>query len=203
MNPNEDKLLSIHLTIHASATAAAIVAGAAATVPIIGPMATGNVILTAITAGMVIAIGEQFGHDFETGAILGVAGQILGITLGATLIRTVLSIIPGIGTVSNAAVTFGVTESIGWAAYLIFKEGKDITALSQDELRSYVDRGGEYAAKAKTELSWLDNLPPHVKAQYDYLTKKLSGTDLSDKDRESVFQEIEELIKPYKPSPAS
>jgi uncharacterized protein (DUF697 family) len=191
MNPSEDKLLSVHLIIHASATAAAIVAGAAASIPIIGPMAAGSVILTVITAGMVIAIGDQFGYDFETGAILGLVGQVLGMTFGASIIKTALSIIPGIGTVSNATVTFGVTESIGWAAYLIFREGKDITAL------------GQYAAKAKSELAWLDNLPPHVKAQYDYLTKKLTNVDLADNDRQNVFQEIEELIKPYKPGPAS
>jgi uncharacterized protein (DUF697 family) len=206
MNPNdpdEDKLLAVHLIIHASATAAAIVAGAAATVPIIGPMAAGSVVLTGITAGMVIAIGDQFGQNFETGAIFGMVGQVLGMTFGASIIRTALSIIPGVGTVSNAVVTFGVTESIGWAAYLIFREGKDITALGQDELKRYMDKGGKYAAEAKGELAWLNNLPPHVKAQYDYLTNKLASTDLGDSDRQAVFQEIEKLIKPYEPGPAS
>ena len=199
---DEDKLLSAHLIIHASSTAAAIVAGAAASIPIIGPMAAGSVVLTGITAGMVIAVGDLYGYSFHTGAILGLAGQILGMTFGAGLLKTALSLIPGVGTVSNAVVTFGVTESIGWGAYLIFREGKDITLLGQEELKGYMDQGKAYAANAKTEFAWLDHLPPHVKAQYDYLTRKLTNADLSDADRKQVLGEIEELIKAYKPAPA-
>ncbi len=200
MNTSEDKLVSVHLIVHASATASAIVAGTAANIPVIGPMAAGTVLLTGITATMVIAIGDLFGYSFETGAIVGLAGQILGMTFGASVVKTALSIIPGVGAVSNAVVTFGVTESIGWAAYLIFRDGKNITALSQAELKSYMDKGGAYAAQAKSEIAWLDALPPHIKAQYDYLTRKLTNPDLGDNERRGVLQEIEDLIKPYKPA---
>src|SRR5438034_1553800 len=129
MKPPEDKLLSVHIVIHASSTAAALIAGAAANIPILGPLATGSILVTGITTTMVIAIGELFGYSLETGAIVGLAGQILGMTLGANLLKTALSIIPGVGAVSNAVVTFGVMESIGWAAYLIFRDGKDILSL--------------------------------------------------------------------------
>jgi uncharacterized protein (DUF697 family) len=200
MNASEDKLISVHIIVHASSTAAAIVAGAAANIPIIGPMAAGTVLLTGITATMVIAIGDLFGHSFETGAIVGLAGQIIGMTLGTSLVKTALSIVPGIGAISNAAVTFGVTESIGWAAYLIFREGKDITTLGKAELKAYMDKGQAFAGKAKGELAWLDNLPPHIRAQYDYLTKKLTNPDLGDNERRTILQEIEDLIKPYKPA---
>ena len=202
MATEEDKLLSTHIIIHASSTAAAIVAGAAAAIPIIGPTAAGLVVLTGITAGMVVAVGDQYGYSFHTGAVLGLAGQLLGITVGANLLKTALSLIPGVGTVSSAVVTFGVTESIGWGAYLIFREGKDITLLGQEELKSYMDQGKSYAASAKAEFAWLDNLPPHIKAQYDYLTHKLTKADLNDADRKQVLQEIEELIRPYKPAPS-
>jgi uncharacterized protein (DUF697 family) len=200
MNAKDDKLISVHIIVHASSTAAAIVAGAAANIPIVGPMAAGTVLITGITSTMVIAIGDLFGHSFETGAIVGLAGQIIGMTLGASLLKTALSIIPGVGAVSNAAVTFGVTESIGWAAYLIFREGKDIMTLGRAELKSYVEKGQAFAGKAKAELAWFEGLPPHIRAQYDYLTKKLTNTDLGDNERRSVLQEIEELIKPYKPA---
>jgi uncharacterized protein (DUF697 family) len=202
MNTADEKLVSVHIIVHASATASAIVAGTAANIPIIGPMAAGTVLLTGITATMVIAIGDLFGYSFETGAIVGLAGQILGMTLGASLVKTALSIIPGVGAVSNAVVTFGVTESIGWAAYLIFRDGKDIMKLGQAELKSYMDKGQAYAEQAKSQLAWLGALPPHVKVQYDYLTKKLTNPDLGDNERRSILQEIEDLIKPYRPGPA-
>lgn len=200
MNLDEDKVLSAHIIIHASSTAAAIVAGAAANIPIIGPLAVGNVMLTGITTAMVIAVGDLYNYSFQTGAVLGFAGQILGMTLGASLLKTAFSLIPGVGTVSNAVLTFGVTESLGWGAYLIFREGKDITLLGQDELKSYMDQGKSFAANAKAEFAWLDHLPPHVKAQYDYLTRKLTDANLGDAERKQVFQEIEDLIRPYKPA---
>jgi hypothetical protein len=73
--------------------------------------------------------------------------------------------------------------------------------LGQDELKSYMEQGKSYTASARAEFAWLDQLPPHVKAQYDYLTRKLTNADLGDADRKQVFQEIEELIRPYKPAP--
>jgi uncharacterized protein (DUF697 family) len=87
MNVSEDKLLSCHLIIHSCSTAAAIAAGAASALPVIGPMATGTVVLTAITVGMVTAIGNQFEQTFETSAVIGIMGQVLGLTLGATCLR--------------------------------------------------------------------------------------------------------------------
>jgi uncharacterized protein (DUF697 family) len=200
MDISQDKLFKTHLIIHSSATAAAITAGALAGIPILGPAAGGSVILTAITAGMVVAIGGEFGQNFETSAILGLAGQFLAMTIGTSLLQTALSIIPGLGTVSNALLTFGVTESIGWAAYLLFKEGRDITRVDQAEFKIYMDKGEGYATQVKREFAWMDDLPPHIKAQYDYLTKKLSRSDLTDDERQAVLHEIEALITPYKPA---
>jgi uncharacterized protein (DUF697 family) len=203
MNVSEDKLLSVHLIIHSCATAAAFTAGAASMLPVIGPMATGTVVLTGLTVGMVAAIGNKFGQTFETGAVVGLVGQILGMTFGTSLLQTALSLIPGVGAVSNATITFGVTEAIGWGAYLIFRDGKDVTQLNPAEFKDYMEQGKSYANTAKGQFQWLEELPPHIKAQYDYLTNKLTKADLSDTDRQAVLKEIEALIMPYKPAPSA
>jgi hypothetical protein len=116
------------------------------------------------------------------------------------LLKSALSIIPGVGIVSNAALTFGITEAIGWGAFLLFQEGKDISKLNSVQFNGYMEQGKSYASTAKGKFQWIDELPPHIKVQYDHLTNKLTDANLSDTDRQAVLKDIEALLNPYKPA---
>lgn len=191
------------IIIHSCAAASALWAGSVATVPVFGPLGiifgVDYPALIAITVGMMIALGKMFGHNYTRGAVIGTATQLLGFVFGMSLLRGVIGIVPVVGAAINAGLVFTVTEILGWTTYLIFEEGKDITKLGKRHLKSYVIKGRKRAEAERTRReNLLEQFPPHIKSQYDYLTKKLANEKTSDSERQAILQEIERLIDPYK-----
>jgi uncharacterized protein (DUF697 family) len=53
--------------------------------------------------------------------------------------KSVISFIPVIGNVTNGVMTYYLIESIGWAVYEIFKDGRNLSDLNEEEVKSYLE----------------------------------------------------------------
>ncbi|HEY7348652.1 MAG TPA: hypothetical protein VH599_10090 [Ktedonobacterales bacterium] len=191
---------SAHIIIHSSAIAAATWSGASAILPGVS-VVTDTAGGTIITVAMAFALGNVFNRKLDESAIMGFVTLVIGRELGMIVLKGVFSFIPLFGSLTNATITFGLTEAIGWSLFLIFDEGKDLGKLTKEEIAVFLRRGKSYADEVKKsgEFAWIEELPPHVKAQYDYLTKKLGDKNLSQEERQATLKEIEDLIAPYNP----
>jgi uncharacterized protein (DUF697 family) len=191
---------SAHIIIHSSAIAAATWSGASAILPgvsVVTDTAGGMV----ITGAMTYALGNVFNRKIDESAITAFLTVVIGRGVGMIVLKGVFSFIPVFGSLTNATISFGLMEAIGWSVFLIFDEGKDLGALSKEEIALFLQRGKSFADQVKKsgEFAWIDELPPHIKAQYDYLTKKLGDKNLSPEERQATLKEIEDLIAPYNP----
>jgi uncharacterized protein (DUF697 family) len=196
----EAQKTSAQIIIHSSAIAAATWSGASAILPGVSVLTdtAGN---TVITVAMTYALGNVFNRKLDESSIMTFVSVVIGRGLGMILLKGAFSFIPIFGSATNATISFGLTEAIGWSVFLIFDAGKDLGTLSKEEIASFLQRGKTYAddVKKSGEFAWIDQLPPHIKAQYDYLTKKLGDRNLSNEERQATLKEIEDLIAPYNP----
>ena len=53
--------------------------------------------------------------------------------------KSVISLIPVIGNVTNGVMTYRLIESIGWTVYEIFKDGRNLVDLNEEEVKSYLE----------------------------------------------------------------
>jgi uncharacterized protein (DUF697 family) len=196
----EAQKTSAHIIIHSSAIAAATWSGASAILPgvsVVTDTAGGTIIAVAMT----YALGNVFKRKLVESSIMAFFSWVIGREMGMIVLKGVFSFLPVFGSLTNATISFGLTEGIGWSLFLIFDEGKDLGTLTKEEIASFLQRGKSFAEQVKKsgEFAWIDELPPHIKAQYDYLTKKLGDRNLSPEERQATLKEIEDLIAPYNP----
>jgi len=132
----EHQKRSAHQIIHGCTVASAAAAGAWASVPILGPFGMGadTPVLASLTAGMIVGLGELFGHPITQKSALAVAANLFGLVFGTQLARGLASLIPGVGTVANAAAVYNLQEAIGWAIFYAFDEGLSPESLAAEEI---------------------------------------------------------------------
>jgi uncharacterized protein (DUF697 family) len=65
----------------------------------------------------------------------------------ASISKSAISFIPVVGNVANGVMTYYLIESIGWAVYEIFKDGRNLSDLNEEEVKSYL----EHAQKNKSQ----------------------------------------------------
>lgn len=140
----QDRKTSAHLIIHGVATASAAAAGTWSSIPILGPFSimvgADTPVLASLTAGMVVSLGQLFGHSYSEGSVMAVVGNLIGLVFGVNIARGLAAFIPGAGGAINAGTAFALQECIGWAFYTIFKEGRDPVQMSAQEIFEYVKR---------------------------------------------------------------
>ncbi|MBD1852999.1 hypothetical protein H6F87_23940 [Cyanobacteria bacterium FACHB-502] len=64
-----------------------------------------------------------------------------------SLSKSLISFIPVIGNVANGVMTYYLIESIGWAVYEIFRDGRSLSDLTEEEIEFYVKYAEENKAK--------------------------------------------------------
>lgn len=82
------------------------------------------VVLTGLTVAMIVSIARANNRSWGVGDALSVVSVLAGCYLGTRGAVLLVKWIPGIGNAANAVTTFGVTELLGWIAYLLVKEDK-------------------------------------------------------------------------------
>lgn len=110
------KTKTTHLLIHVFAVAHAL------TALLLYSTALGDeLLLTIFTIVMIIAIARLWGSPLEVAAALALLGCFAGFYLGTKGATLVADWAPVLNGYVNVCVTFAVTETLGWATYIVVK----------------------------------------------------------------------------------
>ena len=114
--------IGANAAIHTASVAAAGVGAGLAQIP------AGDCIpLVGIQTGMIIAIGKVFGKELDESAGKAAAVSGMATALGKAIAKVaagkvVITWIPIVGNVTNAAIAFTLTEMIGWESAIRFDQ---------------------------------------------------------------------------------
>ncbi len=190
------KLVIVNVLIHGFAISHAVTA-AALSQTIGGDEAA----LMFLTVTMIIGISRVYNRPMGVGealAILGVFGGFYAGTRGAVFL---VKWIPGIGNAANAITTIVVTEILGWATYVIVKEGKDPKNISKSEAKSIWQKAKSLKEEMKQEQETIKEVIKRMsytdKQKYNRLMDNLQNRDISNSEAKRTESELDELFRKY------
>ena len=182
------------LIIHGFTIAHVVAAG------ILGP-AAGSV-LAPMTGAMVIAIGAQCSAGFSVKKALKVMANFVGFILGVSIAEFLVGLIPGIGNIANAIATGIVTEILGWATYIVLRDGLeekgnlsfwDKIQLLLAAIRLREDNK-EFTQKLKDARQKMTN---DERTKYDNFMRIITDRNSSKDERADALYGADILLKPY------
>ena len=91
-----------------------------------------------IIIDMIIKLENLFELERDIAAELRVA--MIFLESGAVTSKSVLGFVPILGNFANAAITYSLTETIGWVVYEIFNLGGDLSAISEEQIQAAAKR---------------------------------------------------------------
>jgi len=155
-------------------------------------------VLTALTVAMIVAVAKANGAKWGIGDAFSYLGVMAGAYLGSRGAVFLIKWLPGIGNMANATVTFGITEMLGWAVYLILQKGRDPKSLSQDEIKEILGEA-KIMQKAETvEMKRLyESMKPEHKEEFDSIMKQLKNKKLPEETREYMIGRIGAISSEY------
>lgn len=187
-----------NIIIHSYSVGSAIWSALTAVIPVIGPGVGDTLGLTAITTAMAYSLAELFGKKIDKTIVFSFGALMLGSSLGFSFLRAAISVLHGVGSAINAAITFSLQEATGWGIYLFLASGGDLKNMTKDDLTTYIARGKAIAQEEqKNYQHMLSRLPPEVRDQVKKLQRSLANRYLSKRDRETIIKTINSLFEPY------
>lgn len=148
---------------------------------------------------MIIAVAKMNGADWDTGAALAFLGICIGGYVGVRGATFLIKIIPGIGNVANATVTFTTTEVLGWATYLFIKKGNsDPRVMTKAEKKALWKEAKSMQKQEKQESKHLyDAMSDTDKNEYESIMKQLKIKDLPEETRSYLLSRLEVITRKY------
>lgn len=137
INNPEERMKNNKLIIHGCATVAACSAAALAQTP-----AGDEAVLTALTTGMVARLCLNY-EDASLAIFTPIAAQVFGKVIGEATAKIILSWIPYVGNAANAAITFALHETTGWAMVAALEQQEKDGTICKD-VDELIDKGREY-----------------------------------------------------------
>lgn len=95
---------------------------------------------TPIVINMIVELGALFNQPVDKVIATSFASHLIGAASGVYVAKSILGFIPGIGNIANAAMTYPLIELVGWAAYEIFRNGEELSDISEEEAQAYIKR---------------------------------------------------------------
>lgn len=146
-------------------------------------------VLMALTTLMVYQLAKLCEQKLDKAVIASTAANLFGSVCGTYLAAKFITWLPFVGNGINAAITFTMSQVIGWAAFAMFDDG-----MSQAEAIKY----GESQKMSKEEMQILEDSMSYAdKIRFIYLKKQFQNFKLSDDEREEFATEMEEIIDRY------
>jgi uncharacterized protein (DUF697 family) len=190
------KLIIVNVLIHGFAAAHAATA-AALSQTMIGDEAA----LATLTVAMINGISRVYGRPFGVGDALGVLGIFAGFYLGTRGAVFLVKWIPGVGNAANAITTAVVTEILGWATYIIVKEGKDPKTMSESDARDVWRKAKTLREEMKEEQERIKEAVNRMntpdKKEYDRLMEKMKDKNISESEASRVTDQLDQLFSKY------
>ena len=193
-----NRTMQANVIIHSHSAASAMVAGTAAMVPLFGPIVGDMVGITAITVSMCNSLAHLFDQHLEAEALWRFAALVAGWVFGWSMLKTVIGLAPGAGSVASAAITLSLQEATGWGIYSVFERGGDPTKMSKPDLKAAIAAG---KLRAKTEKAnyerAVSQLSPEERDEVEKLQKKLADRSVSEADKRAVTDRIVAIFAVY------
>ena len=190
------KLVIVNVLIHGFAIAHGVTAAALSQT-----MGGDDAALTALTVAMMISISRVYKTPWGVGEGLAVLGCFAGFYVGTRGALFLVKWIPGIGNAANAIVTMGITEILGWATYVIVKEGKNPREMDKSEVKSVWQKAKTLRGEMKEEQERIKQVLKRMsvadKARYDSLMEKLKDKNLPENEFAQVEKELDALFTQY------
>ncbi len=177
-------------------TVAHVIVGA-----VMGPAA--GAVLTPMTIAMVIAIGTQYSANFKIQKAIGVMTNFVGFILGVSIAEFIVGLFPGIGNIANAITTGIVTELLGWATFIVLRDGLDE---KKDKMNLFDQikllKAAVELRKNNQDLTDKLNaarksMPEYEREEYDRLMKIITDKDTSREERIDALHRADEILKRY------
>lgn len=155
-------------------------------------------VLTTLTVSMIVSIARINGKSWGIGDALSVVGTLAGWYLGTRGAMFLIKWIPGLGNGANAITTFGVTELLGWTAYLLVKENKKPEDLSDSEKANLKSRAKKLKESESEESKRLyEKMNYQDKNEFDNIMKQLKHKNLPEDTINYLTSRLEEIAKKY------
>lgn len=155
-------------------------------------------VLTFLTVAMIICIARANNRSWGVADALAVIGVLAGTYLGTRGAVFLVKWIPGIGNAANAVTTFGVTELLGWTAYLLIKEDKKPEELSSKEKEELKKKAEKLKKEQHDESKRLyEKMTDKDKNEYEQIMKQLKNKDLPEDTISYLTQRLEEIARKY------
>ena len=94
-----------------------------------------------------------------------------------------------------------VTEILGWATYVIVKEGKNPKNISKSEAKSIWQKAKSLKEEMKEEQKKIKKVISQMsysdKQKYDQLMKSLNNKDISDSEAKRIESKLDALFRKY------
>lgn len=155
-------------------------------------------VLTALTVAMILTIAKVNGRDWDVGEALSFLGVLAGWYLGTRGAVFLIKWIPGVGNAANSVTTFAVTEALGWATYILIKEGKKPSDINSEEAK-ILRKNAEEMRKQEHELNkqLYEKMSSEDKNEFESIMKQLRNKELPEETRNYLIKRIEDISKKY------
>lgn len=107
-------------------------------------------VLMSIHIGMVAAIGSLFGKKVSQANAMAILGAAAGVGIGVAGVKVVGGVIPIFGNLTNAAISFSYTETLGWFSFNYFKD----TLAKNESMSNFYISGGQIGAVGDNSQSY-------------------------------------------------
>ena len=157
-----------------------------------------DAVLTALTVAMIVCIARANNKSWGAADALSVIGVLAGWYLGTRGALFLVKWVPGIGNAANAITTFGVTELLGWTAYILVKEDKNPKDLTPEE-REQIKQRAEQLKKEEHDESkrMYEKMSPQDKEEYDDIMKQQRNKNLPDDTIKYLTKRLESIARKY------
>jgi uncharacterized protein (DUF697 family) len=196
MADTDRKIIIVNVLIHGFAIAHAWTAASLSQT-----MGGDDVALTALTVAMIVSISRVYNRPWGVGDGLAVIGCFAGFYVGTRGALFLVKWIPGVGNGVNAITTFMVTEILGWATYIIVKEGKNPHDMDKSDAKSVWQKAKTLREDMKEEQERIKQVLKSMsvadKARYDSFMEKLKDKNLPQNEFAQIEKELDALFKRY------
>ncbi|XSG84016.1 MAG: hypothetical protein ACPW60_09745 [Methylohalobius sp. ZOD2] len=159
-----------------------------------------TVLVTGLTLYLIHKLGKLYGvQDVSAQQVL---GQCLAYYGGTYLSSKLLFWLPGIGNWANATATLLLVETVGWTCVSLFSSQLDPTNLKPSQWRELLRkarRQAEIHQAANKRI--LSKMTAQDRARLEAIQRRLKESDLSEKEKERLYQTIESLYQEIKNRP--
>lgn len=137
-NEHKARMKSNKIIIHGCALTAATTAAALAQTP-----GGDEAALTALTLGMTAKLCSNY-KDASISIFAPLAAQILGKLLGETAAKYAIKWIPGVGNAANAAITFSLHETTGWALVAALEKFEKEGSVAKGDIDNFISTSSKF-----------------------------------------------------------